>query len=310
MRNLFERTSSVWVRYNEYEWKKDKNGVLYLTPAPNAKPDIYDPLKIGETLVVDAVNIGRMCIDRAAPNDAAIQKEIKKFAKKYGLFGFMTALPTTSYFMTYKAVYLPQNQFIQKEEMRTEDYLDIFFPFEKLDVVKKGVESSWSVSNDRIMMALMLTMEDLPTAVSMSFQRQYAERYDWLKAQFRDWAFKAGACVLYYDEENPLSEQTRAIVRQSMGVTPGNAPTYRIALLEKPTLVWDFHSLLLGIHMMLALMLTDEQTPLRLCKKCMKAFVASRPSAVFCSPRCKNQYNVYKNREKNKNSDREEQDDD
>lgn len=309
MRNLFERTSSVWVRYSEYEWKKDKNGVLYLTPAPNAKPDIYDPLKIGEKLVVDAVNIGRMCMKKEVSDDE-IKNEIKSFAEKYGLFGFMTALPTTSSFMTYKAVYFPQNEFIHEEEMRTEDYLSIFFPFEKLDVIKRGVESSWSITNDRIMLALMLTMEDLPMAVSMSFQRQYAERYDWLKAQFRDWAFKAITCAFYYDKDEPLTEQNRIFMRQSIAVTPGNAPTYRIALLEQPTLVWDFHSLLLGIHMMFALMLTDEKTPLRLCRKCIQAFVATRPSAVFCSPRCKNQYNVYKNRKKNKDSDREEQDDD
>ena len=52
-------------------------------------------------------------------------------------------------------------------------------------------------------------------------------------------------------------------------------------------------------------MLTDEHNPLRLCKQCMNPFIASRPSAVFCSPRCKNQYNVYKNRSKNKADDEE-----
>ena len=30
--------------------------------------------------------------------------------------------------------------------MATEDYLALFYPFDKLDVVKKGVESSWNVS--------------------------------------------------------------------------------------------------------------------------------------------------------------------
>ena len=73
-----------------------------------------------------------------------------------------------------------------------------------------------------------------------------------------------------------------------------------------PSLVWDFHSLLLGIQMMLSFMLTDEHNPMRVCKKCSKFFVASRPSAVFCSPRCKNQYNVYKNRAKNKTDETEE----
>ena len=30
--------------------------------------------------------------------------------------------------------------------------------------------------------------------------------------------------------------------------------------------------------------------------------IASRPNSVFCSGRCKNQYNVYKSREKDKDN--------
>ena len=41
-------------------------------------------------------------------------------------------------------------------------------------------------------------------------------------------------------------------------------------------------------------------------KHCTKVFVASRPSNQFCSPECKNRYNVYKSRGKNKDKDGEE----
>ena len=44
MKNLFERTSSQWVRYSEYEWKAAEDGTLYLTPTKAAQPGIYDPL--------------------------------------------------------------------------------------------------------------------------------------------------------------------------------------------------------------------------------------------------------------------------
>ena len=108
------------------------------------------------------------------------QTAIRQFAVKYGLFGLMTALPTTP------------------------DY-----------VIKHGIESMWNIENDRVMMALAMTMTD------------------------------------------------------------------------KPTIIWDFHSLLLGIQMMFSFMLTDSKNPIRLCRHCTKAFVASRPSAVFCSPQCK-----------------------
>ena len=81
-----------------------------------------------------------------------------------------------------------------------------------------------------------------------------------------------------------------------------NEPTYHIELLESPTIVLDFHSLLLGVQMMFSFILTDEKFSLKICKHCGKAFVASRPNSVFCSGKCKNQYNVYKSRAKNKDN--------
>jgi len=299
MNNLFERTSSNWVRYDKYEWKKDKNGVLYLTPADTAKPSIYDPLRDAQTLVLDAVNIGRMCMSKNP--DEEIQKAIQQFSLRYGLLGLMTALPTTASFMDYEAVYLPKNHFIKEETMQTLAYLSLFFPFEKPDAVKHGIESMWNIEGDKAMMALAMTMSNLPMAVNMSFQREYAERYDWLKQQFTDWAFTFVGSFLYYEDYDKTDEDSRRLMQQGMAAFGGNAPTYHIALLDKPTIIWDFHSLLLGIQMMFSFMLTDAEKPMRMCKHCTKVFVANRPSAVFCSPQCKNRHNVYKSRAKDKN---------
>ena len=298
----FEHSNSTWVRYSEYEWKQAENGKLYLTACANAKPTIYDPLKEYQQLVLDALYIGRLGM-KQEQDDEEIKAEIKAFAEKYGLFGLMTALPTTPSFMDYEAVYLPKNRFIKKETMSTEDYLNLFFPFDKLDVVKRSVESLWNIEGDNMMMALTMTMSDRPMAVNMSFQRQYAESYEWMKQVFTDWAFNATTVFLYYNDYDKLDDD---YMRQSIRAFDGNAPSYHIELLEQPTLVWDFHSLLLGIQLLLSFMLTDEHNPMRVCKKCSKFFVASRPSAVFCSPRCKNQYNVYKDRAKNKTDETEE----
>ena len=301
----FEHSNSTWVRYSEYEWKQAVDGKLYLTACSNAQPTIYDPLKEYQQLVLDALYIGRLGM-KQEQDDEEIQAEIKAFAEKYGLFGLMTALPTTPSFMDYEAVYLPKNRFIKKETMSTEDYLNLFFPFDKLDVVKRSVESLWNIEGDNMMMALAMTMSDRPMAVNMSFQRQYAESYEWMKQVFTDWAFNATTVFLYYNDYDKLDEDYKQLMRQSIRAFDGNAPSYHIELLEQPTLVWDFHSLLLGIQMMLSFMLTDKSNPMRVCKKCSKFFVASRPSAVFCSPRCKNQYNVYKNRAKNETTDEDE----
>ena len=183
MKRYFEQASAQWVRYSDYEWKKDGKGILYLTPAAEARPIIYDPLADAESLVLDALNIGRMGMSRKP--DTEIQKAIHDFAVKYGLFGLMTALPTTAKFMDYEAVYLLKNRFFKDETMNTLDYLALFFPFEKPELAKRGIESLWNLSGSKDMMALAMTMRDQPMAVNMSFRRSYAERYVWLKNQFK-----------------------------------------------------------------------------------------------------------------------------
>ena len=129
MSNLFQKTSSNWARYDKYEWKEDKEGTLYITPSPDAKVSLYNPLKDSEQMVLKAVNLGLMCMDKNNTKER-LQNAIMDFVTGYGLLGFMTALPTTPDFITYHAVYLPKNHFIKAESMTTEKYLSYFFPFD------------------------------------------------------------------------------------------------------------------------------------------------------------------------------------
>ena len=102
MNNLFQKTSSHWVRYSEYELREN-DGILYLKPAPKAKPDVYDPLKDADNMVLDALNVGMLQMNRAGADK--VKAAVIDFVSKYGLLGFMTALPTTPHFMDYDAVY-------------------------------------------------------------------------------------------------------------------------------------------------------------------------------------------------------------
>jgi hypothetical protein len=294
--NPFEKSTSHWVKYSEYEIKKAEDGNRYITPTPNAKPTIFEPLKSTETLVVDALNVGQLLMSRKSNEE--VQTAVMAFVHKYGLLGLMTALPTTPHFIDYEAVYLPKNHFIKAETMSTQEYLALFFPFKKPSFTKVGVESLWTTSEDREMIALALTFADGPQAVNMSFQREYAENYDWLLTQFKDWAFAFVSAYFYYMDYDKIDERERSLYRQGMAAFNGVAPTYHIALLDKPTIVWDFHSLLLVIQLTFSFMLTNERQSLRICKHCHKVYMASNPKAVFCSPRCKNQFNVYKSRKK------------
>lgn len=128
MRNLFTHASSYWVRYSQYEIKTRKDGSRYVMATPTAEPKVYDPLKDSENLVVDALNVGMLCMGRKS--EAVIEQAVLEFVHQYGLLGLMTALPTTPSFMEYEAVYLPKNRFIKAESMLTEAFLSLFYPFE------------------------------------------------------------------------------------------------------------------------------------------------------------------------------------
>lgn len=95
-----------------------------------------------------------------------------------------------------------------------------------------------------------------------------------------------------------MGEEEQGLHRKAMAAFGGIAPSYHIELKDKPTIYWDFHSLLLGIQMMFSFMLVDDDQSLRLCKHRHKVFLGIRSNTDFYSARCKNQYNVYKSCEK------------
>ena len=298
MKNLFAHTSAPWIRYSGYEYKTADDGTLYITVSEGAEPEMYRPMQEAEQLITDAVNVGLAAMHKASEEE--LKESVLDFVKKYGFLGFMTALPTTADFITYESVYLPKNHFIKEESLPTEKYLSYFYPFDKLDFRKKSVESGWSVT-DREGIAITMAMGNAPQAVAMELQKEYAERYDWILKEFTDLAFTFMTSFLYYLDYDTIDEQTRSLYRQGISAFGGISPTYRIALeKDSPVIVWDFHSLLIMVQMCFSFMLTDKDSDMRLCKHCNKAFVASRKGNEFCSQKCKNQFNVYKSREKKK----------
>lgn len=171
--------------------------------------------------------------------------------------------------------------------MQTADYLAKFFPSDKLDVVKRGIESRWNLT-DRTMIALALTLDERPMAVKMCCQRQYAERFDWLVQEFKDWAFTFVSSFFYYKDYVSLDDLSKTMYQAGMSAFGGIAPTYHIELRERPTMVWDFHSLLLQIQMLFSVMLTDDGSTITCCDNCGKVFVAV-DGAEYCCAECESE---------------------
>ncbi len=293
LKELFGQASARWIRYGSYIYKEADNGELYLTPTSKCTSGVYNPLETAETMVVDALNVGLLCMSSEV-SEGKIQDAVLAFVEMYGLMGLMTALPTTPEFMDFETVYLPKNRFITAQSMPTEEYTALFFPFDE-DKTQKDFKPKRCYVGDDGSIRVSLAARDKPKAFEMSFQRSYAERYEWLKTLFKDWAFSFCASFMYYKEKDPLMAELH---RKAITVFDGNVPTYHIELFDTPTIVWDFHSLLLMVQMMFSFMLTDKSKSLRSCKHCNRAFIASHPKAEFCGYQCKNKHNVYKSRGK------------
>ena len=173
--NLFTHTVSNWVRYSEYEFFEAPDGKQYIMPTKNAKVKIYNPLENARQMVIDALNVGLKCMAETSTEDDK-KEAVCSFVNNYGLLGFMTALPTTPKFMDYEAVYLLKNRYIREEALKTEDYINIFFPVDKPQILRHGINTMWAIEGDKDMMALAMTMDNRPMAVNMEFQREYVER--------------------------------------------------------------------------------------------------------------------------------------
>ena len=136
MKNLFEHTSSPWIRYSSYEYRTAEDGTLYIVVSKDAKPEMYNPMKDAESLVLDAVNIGLQVMHKA-PEDE-LKSMVLRFINSYGFLGFMTALPTTAEFITYESVYLPKNHFIKKNLYQQKVISIIFIRLIRWIFTKKG----------------------------------------------------------------------------------------------------------------------------------------------------------------------------
>ena len=195
--------------------------------------------------------------------------------------------------MDYEKVYLPKNHFIREEALETEQFLDYFYPFKKPLLRKRGVEYTWEVEGNTDAIALELTFSSEPTAKRMSFQKEYAEPLDWIAKALKDLTFPFITSKYFYEEADAFDADEKKLMAQGVAAFGGIAPTYRIALLDKPTIVWDFHSLLSGLQMMFSFMLAEDKTPLRMCPHCDTIFVAKRSNQRFCSNPCRRRGEYY-----------------
>lgn len=95
----------------------------------------------------------------------------------------------------------------------------------------------------------------------------------WLDRPAAYWlAFTLTTSIWHYHDYDAIDESPEPVPQGNGGICRDCAQlSYRAV--EKQTINWDFHSLLLSIQMKFSFMLLDEARQLRLCKHCQKVFI-------------------------------------
>ena len=288
---LFKHSNSDWIKYSDYKYRSTPEGELCLTPTEDATISMVNPLQSVDSLLVDALNIGKLCMPEL-PDMPTVKAQILAFAKQYGLMGFMVSYPLKLDFIEKKEVLLNTNPLTDKSVMKTADYLKHFLPFGSDANVIDGAKNTAIVETA----ALPITMfMDRPPVYEIVFSRNYAEKFDWLMAAFKYWYVHLGACSYYDNAEEEIIRELHVKTLQAFSM---QGLSYRIKLIKTPTIVWEFPALKTAIDTLYSFYVTDPDRPLRICKHCGKAFVATNKRAEFCSVPCRNQFNVYKSRKR------------
>jgi hypothetical protein len=281
IKEIFQKRASMWVRYSGYEIVENDKGEGYIAPCSDASFTVYDPVDVSTELVSDALNAGRKIHDDEST--ANIRRTVLEFSRKYGSFGWMTALPMDQDFYKEKETYLGRNgALLGQKTMPTEKYIRRFLPFLETGEQEKAVPIAYTIGRGDI--------------YDTVFSKGYGEPYIWL-AGFLQHLFEHFFSVA--NANNPeLSSDERTVLRHNAAAFDNHGMGFHLTPGTRPELKWEFDSLKTVLETAYCLYISDPASPLKMCKHCRKAYYNSNQRSEFCSGRCKNQWNVYKSRRK------------
>ncbi len=275
---MFKNRISQWVKYSEYTVLV-RNGRKYIVPAPNARMSIYDPLANAEEMVTDFLNYGKELYSQKSRKRAAeISLEI---ASKYGLTGWLTALPRDSSFFEREETYLGINGLLfgGRHILETKEYMDFF--------------TTHSSKKHDPEIAYFMRRNDIYNVV---FSSRYMEPLSWGTAISEN----LYAHFLRF-RQNFNSESSADGQPESFGATMKyNHPGISLLMWAEDSaeMLWCFDSLKTMVEVAYCTLLSVDTHPLRVCKHCGKIYYHTHSRNEFCSPRCRNQWNVYRSRKK------------
>lgn len=275
---MFADAAFLWAKYTSYTVETRERHGPFVLPDKGAKLQVYNAMGSSTQMMLDALITGGM-IARCEN----VEEEIKyalSFVSQYGTLGMMNYLPKDADFYRENEVWLDSgNVLTNKKSLPRSEYLAYF--------LGENSDSEQAVLADAL---------NKPEVYNALFSPYYSEPLTWciaffslLYSHFEAWFHQRGD----YEIDTDIAE-----TRKIAGEIGGRGIAFAVDSVSRPNLEWEFGSLRTLIELEYSLACADKAAPLKLCKHCGKPFYNTNARSEFCSPRCRNQWNVYKSRRK------------
>lgn len=291
--NLIGQFRTDWIKYSDYEIRNDENGANYIVPKEGSTFTIYNPFNKSNELVFDLIEIGDKALNKEIDKDI-INGMVLDFAKEYGLLGIITSsVYNRNIIGESKVLLIDNNPLKSSEKIMDEDkYLSLFIPFAKEEEVylrKLGKHMTLFKAEDSPKF-----YGKRPLVLDLVFSRFYCEKLEWIIDFAKTIATHINQILIYKNIN--LTEGVTIMAgkfkAEKIGMT--------IGVLNNPYIEWDFDSLKTAIEIIYSFAVTDKNNTIKRCEHCKKVFIAKSEKEKYCSPSCRNCYNVTKSRNKKK----------
>lgn len=299
----------LWAKYKKYEIVKIDNE-YYIRPDKKADYEIYNIFDKEKELLVDFLLIGMEAMNYADINDAncdlmstekKYQDMLLDFVNKYGMFGELTYRLINSHIISSSKA-LTQG-YSNIDEMSASTYIKPYFigndDIQRIDFdhglnpdILKYVYGNNNPNGD------LAHSFDKGEDFSIVFSKCYTEKIANILVMSR------ALYRIFNSVENnnwTENEDKKAIYQKYANMFNPNNVAFSFNFENNKTyLNWNFNSLFQAIELILAFNETNERKEVKMCKHCLKPFIAKNLKSDYDTASCRNVANVYRNRAKNK----------
>ena len=279
--NFYVESQQFCYVYNKYKIEKI-NGVKYIVPEKEAgkQPSVIAD-RINE-IMIKLLNIGK----KAYHNEEIEDIEILEFVTDVGFCGFMSDFPINRYYFLDEEVILRDYNFVEYadhiKKIELVEYIKIFMP----KLTEKQIEKIIEKCKKNITPTVMEKYLTPDLNKKLIYSEDYAEPIDMI-VKYASLLYEALVSIT----ERDYTKQISPIIRINNCTNTMDRISSGIGI--------KFNYLKQAVDLNFLINVTQDVSPLKICKFCGNAFIATNIKAEYDSPNCKNKANVYKFRAKN-----------